>query len=77
MRAFFCRPGATRQPRPHYEYGLYGPQSERRIQGGEECRGEEEKLKEPAELWLMNILAVALQNNLPQSQTIDGAFQMN
>ncbi|TNM97442.1 hypothetical protein fugu_015598 [Takifugu bimaculatus] len=44
---------------------------------GEECRGEEEKLKEPAELWLMNILTVALQNNLPQSQTIDEAFQMN
>lgn len=25
----------------------------------------------------MNILTVALQNNLPQSQTIDEAFQMN
>lgn len=44
---------------------------------GEVCGAEAEKLKELAELWLMNTLTVALRNNLPQTQTIDEAFQMN
>lgn len=36
--------------------------------------GEEEKLKEVEERWLMDILSVALQNNLPRKQTIDAPF---
>lgn len=43
------------------------------MQGG----GEEEKLKELGERWLMDILSVKLQNNLPRKQTIDEVFQMN
>lgn len=42
---------------------------------GEESGGEEEKLKERRAL--VNEYSVALRNNLPQTQTIDEAFQMN
>lgn len=43
----------------------------------EDGGGEEEKLKELGEGWLMDVLSVALQNNLPRKQAIDEALQMN